>query len=73
VTNETGGSPSIYHSFLLRVWRESEQSAWRASLENVMTGERRSFPTLAGLYAFLHATFPEMEGRSWRHPDETQP
>jgi hypothetical protein len=73
MTNETGGPSSIYHSFLLRVWRESEQGAWRASLENVTTSERHSFPNLVSLYAFLDATFPELEGLSWRDPDEPQP
>jgi hypothetical protein len=73
VTSETGGPSSIYHSFLLRVWREGEQGAWRSSLENVMTGERHSFPNLASLYDFLQATSPEIEGLNWCDRDEPQP
>ena len=44
-----------YISYLLRMWRsgESEQAAWRASLENPMTGQRHGFRTLADLFAFL--------------------
>lgn len=67
MTSETGGPTPIYDSFLLRLWRESEQGAWRASLENVMTGERHSFPDLASLYAFLRATFPEAEALHYSH------
>jgi hypothetical protein len=73
MTRELDGTPPVYHSYLLRLWRESEQGARRASLENVMTSERHSFPNLASLYAFLQATFPETEGLSWRDPDEPRP
>jgi hypothetical protein len=71
MTRELDGTPPVYHSYLLRLWRESEQGARRASLENVMTSERHSFPNLTSLYAFLQATFPETEG--WHYPDESQP
>jgi hypothetical protein len=55
MTSGTGAPAPTYHSFLLRLWRESEQGGWRASLENVTTGERQGFPDLASLFAFLHA------------------
>ena len=44
-----------YISYLLRIWRagESEQAAWRASLEDPMTGERHGFRTLPDLFTFL--------------------
>ena len=50
---ETGDAPPMYLSFLLRLWRESEHGAWRASLESVTTGERHGFPNLPRLLAFL--------------------
>jgi len=53
LTGETGDAPPMYLSFLLRLWRESEYGAWRASLESVTTGERHGFGSLAGLMAFL--------------------
>jgi hypothetical protein len=42
-------------SYLLRLWQtESEgHMVWRASLESPQTGERRGFPTLDALFAFL--------------------
>jgi hypothetical protein len=45
-----------YRSYLLRLW--SEQSAgklvWRASLEEALTRERRSFASLDDLVSFLY-------------------
>jgi len=49
-------------SYLLRLWRASDDResqdaggklVWRASLESVCTGERRSFATLDDLFDFL--------------------
>jgi hypothetical protein len=42
-------------SYLLRLWQAGREGAlvWRASLESAHTGERRGFPNLAELYAFL--------------------
>jgi hypothetical protein len=70
---ETGGAPPIYHSFLLRLWRESEYGAWRASLENVITGERHGFPNLTSLFAFLQAKSQETAAHRRENPDEPQP
>jgi hypothetical protein len=44
-----------YLSFLLRLWRagDTDQPAWRASLENPLTGERQVFADLGALHAFL--------------------
>jgi hypothetical protein len=68
LTSEIGGAPPMYLSFLLRLWRETEQGGWRASLENVMTGERHGFPDLPSLYAFLQAACqePATQGREDR-------
>jgi hypothetical protein len=44
---------SKYRSFLLRMWQESPQVAWRASLQDATTGERHGFSDLDSLFAFL--------------------
>ena len=48
------GEPG-YLSFLLRLWRvdDGEASAWRASLQNALTGQRQGFADLVQLIAFL--------------------
>ena len=70
LTNDAGGTPSMYLSFLLRLWRESEHGAWRASLEDVITGERHSFPNLASLFAFLEAECRRMATQRREDLDE---
>jgi hypothetical protein len=55
VTSDASRASSSYHSYLLRLWRESEHGAWRASLESVTTGERHGFGNLPSLLAFLQA------------------
>ncbi len=44
-----------YCSYLLRLWRVGPASAatWRASLEDTLTGTRRSFSDLPSLLVFL--------------------
>jgi hypothetical protein len=60
-TKTTGPAPVpdegfYYRAHLLRYWREHQSpSAWRFSLEDVRTGERRGFADLDALIAFLHA------------------
>ena len=53
-----------YVSFLLRLWRVSDEgksqpgakkAEWRASLENPHTGERKGFTDLDELFSFLWA------------------
>ena len=57
-----------YRAYLLRLWNAntSGPSAWRASLEDTHTGERRGFADLEQLYAFLAAEIgdgrPEEDG-----------
>jgi hypothetical protein len=45
----------VYLSYLLRLWsvRIAGDTVWRASLESSLTGERRGFASLEGLYDFL--------------------
>jgi hypothetical protein len=47
---------SHYRSFLLRLWQATEKDAlgWRASLENVETGEKHGFTSLEELWAYLN-------------------
>lgn len=44
-----------YHSYLLRMWlvQRGEKGQWRASLENVQTGEMQGFKDLPSLLAHL--------------------
>ena len=44
-----------YRSYLMRLWRVrlEEGSAWRASLEEVPTGELHGFPNLTALMSYL--------------------
>jgi hypothetical protein len=42
-----------YHSFLLRLWKESSHPQWRASLQSTATGEQFGFACLAELHEFL--------------------
>jgi len=52
VLRETGGR---YLAYMLRLWRVEGEGgfSWRASLEEVRTGERRGFADLEALFAFL--------------------
>ncbi len=52
-----GTQPPRYLAYLVRLWQVEDQGvfAWRASLEDAHTGERRGFPDLASLCAFLVA------------------
>jgi len=44
-----------YYSYLLRLWQASTAggTVWRASLEDVPTGERRAFTDMDDLVAYL--------------------
>ena len=43
---------SRYRAYVLRMWSVNA-CAWRFSLVDAQTGEKRGFPDLAGLVAFL--------------------
>ncbi|MCB8969064.1 MAG: hypothetical protein H6665_00945 [Ardenticatenaceae bacterium] len=50
-----------YHAFLLRCWQESTSnpnaaSAWRFSLEDAHSRQRRGFASLEELITFLEAS-----------------
>ena len=46
---------SGYRAYLVRLWQTHRggQVMWRASVEDTRSGERRAFPDLAHLFAFL--------------------
>jgi hypothetical protein len=57
--------PPAYRSYLLRFWAErGEQlaaSAWRFSLEDPLTGQRRGFPSFEALVAWLQSDMQQAE------------
>lgn len=46
-------SETNYHSYLLRLWRDSADQPWRASLQSTATQEITSFGDLQTLFDFL--------------------
>jgi hypothetical protein len=56
-------------SYLVHLWRDSRQSGWRASLQQVRTGQTRHFARPEALWAFLQAEMDEDDGRSRAHPE----
>ena len=42
-----------YKAYLLRLWRENQEAAWRALLENPNKSERLAFATLSELVTYL--------------------
>ena len=55
-----------YHSFLLRLWQVKEDGGqeWRATLENVESGEKRGFTNVEDLLAFLSQVTAKTDGTS---------
>ena len=60
-----GLTQNNYHSYLLRLWQVQTEAGpgWRASLEDVQTGELLGFEDLAALQRFL-------EEQAFAHQDE---
>lgn len=54
---------SDYVSFLLRLWssESQEETHWRASLQEVRSGEQYGFDTLGDLFQFLDLLTQNME------------
>ena len=42
-----------YIAYVLRLWRDRQESPWRAMLENAGNGERIAFATISELFTFL--------------------
>ena len=49
-------------SYLVRLWRDSRHSGWRASLHKVRTGQTRYFARPEALWAFLQAEMARTNG-----------
>ena len=51
-------TPLIYRSYLLRLWQVRAEAGlvWRASLEEVKTGDQRGFTSMEELIAYLRFT-----------------
>jgi len=47
------GNNRIYQSYILRLWRESVDGEWRASLQNVTSGDVNNFGSLSDLFMFI--------------------
>ena len=45
----------VHRSYLLRLWRGDAPSAWRASLQDVTSGEITHFANIQGLLTFIIA------------------
>jgi predicted nucleic acid-binding protein len=59
-------------SFLLRLWREDENSsAWRASLEDAATGERKGFVDVKALAEYLHSLVREPDSKPSQPKEKT--
>ncbi len=52
---ETGISDKTtnHKSYMVRIWRSSSQSPWRASVRVTQTGEQIQFARLENLFLFL--------------------
>ena len=69
-------STTTYQSYLLRLWCEAEKGEWRATVEDVATGECHNFPNMASLFAFLNCqTLPldgELSIQEWAQHNSTE-
>lgn len=48
-----GLNESLCQSYLLRIWRDSEDGEWRATLLTIPAQERHQFTSVEGLFNFL--------------------
>jgi hypothetical protein len=51
-------------SYLVRLWRNSRHSGWRASLQQVRTGQLHHFARPEALWAFLQAEMTRTDERA---------
>lgn len=52
-----------YSSYLLRIWRDTSEREWRATLQDVFSGDSYHFATLFELYANLQEITSGNNGR----------
>lgn len=43
----------IYQSYLVRLWKEGAESDWRASIQDIASGECKYFSQLGELFHFM--------------------
>jgi hypothetical protein len=68
-------TPSKYHSYLLRLWEVpgGQGAGWRASMEDVQTGELHGFQDLDALIKHLQGQAFEKQGVDVILEAETDP
>ena len=54
-----------YFSYLLRVWKDSTDGEWHATLQDVVSGECHHYPTLYELYVNLW----DLTNENVNHPE----
>jgi hypothetical protein len=59
-----------YQSFLLRMWQDSPQAIWHASVQCVQTGNTHYFADLDALYDFFNAACQHAESMRNDLPSE---
>ena len=62
-----------YAAFLVRLWQDSPQAAWRASAQPTLDGEIIRFADLDGLFAFLSARTAGWTGANAQPPNVDSP
>lgn len=53
----------LAESYLVRLWRDDRHSGWRASLQQVRTGQTHHFARPEALWTFLQAEMAGIDGR----------
>jgi hypothetical protein len=53
--------PHIYAAYLVRLWRDSQESPWRASVQSVSDGRITHFNSLPALFEFLELRSTESD------------
>lgn len=53
-----------YHSYLLRIWKENVDASWRASAQDIATGEFKYFASLVELHHFLEQSSSRGDGEA---------
>ena len=56
---EAQSRPRLYEAYMVRIWRDSPQSSWRASAQLVADGEIINFGNLPALFEYLGVAFRE--------------
>ena len=60
---------TTYRSYLLRLWRQSPQGPWCASLENVQTRQINYFARTEELWSFLQAEMADQPPQTDQSPE----